>query len=196
MQLGANEGVPCSAEHSPPLQVSAPAAGTPQLEWYATRQLLREIVRMCICSAVEGGPCRQHLAIYCTHAPLWQRPSPPAQAVTLHTSQGDLKLELYCEEAPKTCENFLALCASSYYDATIFHRHIPGFMLQGGDPTGSGQGGRSIYDTPSGKFADEIVSGLSHDRAGIVSMANSGPNTNGAWVEACRFSAFLCDMHS
>jgi hypothetical protein len=101
------------------------------------------------------------------------------QAVTLHTSHGDLKLELYCEEAPRTCENFLALCASDYYNGTVFHRHIPGFMLQGGDPTGTGQGGRSIYDTPSGKFADEIVAGLSHDRAGVVSMANSGPNTNG-----------------
>jgi peptidyl-prolyl cis-trans isomerase-like 3 len=101
------------------------------------------------------------------------------QAVTLHTNHGDLKLELYCEEAPKTSENFLALCASSYYDDTTFHRHIPGFMIQGGDPTGTGQGGRSIYNTPSGKFADEIVQGLSHNKAGVVSMANSGPNTNG-----------------
>ena len=104
------------------------------------------------------------------------------QAVTLHTSHGDLKLELFCEEVPKACHNFLALCASNFYDGTIFHRNIRGFMLQGGDPTGTGRGGRSIFDTPSGKFEDEIAPGLSHDKAGVVSMANSGPNTNGASI--------------
>ena len=58
------------------------------------------------------------------------------QAVTLHTDLGDLKLELFCENCPKTCENFLALCASDYYNSTVFHRNIPKFMIQGGDPTG------------------------------------------------------------
>lgn len=101
-------------------------------------------------------------------------------AVTLHTTLGDLKLELYCDKAPKACENFLALCASNFYDGTIFHRNIKGFMLQGGDPTGTGRGGRSIFNTPNGKFEDELDPSLQHSKRGIVSMANSGPNTNGS----------------
>ncbi len=74
---------------------------------------------------------------------------------------------------PRTAENFLALCASGYYDGTVFHRNIKGFMIQGGDPTGSGKGGKSIYATPNGKFNDEIVDSLRHHKRGIVSMANS-----------------------
>jgi peptidyl-prolyl cis-trans isomerase-like 3 len=109
----------------------------------------------------------------------------PPQSLTLHLSLagaplGDLKLEVYCEEVPRTAANFLALAASGAYDGTRFHRSIRGFMLQGGDPTGTGKGGRSIYDTPSGKFPDEIVPALKHARRGVVSMANSGPNTNGS----------------
>ena len=61
----------------------------------------------------------------------------PMQAVTLHTNLGDVKLEVYCEEVPRTAENFLALCASGYYNGTVFHRNIRGFMIQGGDPTGA-----------------------------------------------------------
>ncbi|EFJ48415.1 hypothetical protein VOLCADRAFT_101939 [Volvox carteri f. nagariensis] len=101
-------------------------------------------------------------------------------SVTLHTNVGDLKLELFCEQAPRACENFLALCASGYYDAVHFHRNIKGFMIQGGDPTGTGKGGRSIYPTPNGKFPDEFHDALKHSKRGIVSMANSGPNTNGS----------------
>ena len=66
-------------------------------------------------------------------------------SVTLHTSFGDLKVEVYCELVPKTAENFLALCASGRYDQTEFHRNMKGFMIQGGDPTGTGRGGKSIY---------------------------------------------------
>lgn len=101
-------------------------------------------------------------------------------AVTLHTNLGDLKLELYCDEAPKSCENFLALAASQAYDDTVFHRLIPTFMIQGGDPTGTWKGGKSIFKTASGKFANEISDSLKHSRRGMVSMANSGPNTNGS----------------
>ncbi|KAG1668534.1 hypothetical protein FOA52_012128 [Chlamydomonas sp. UWO 241] len=101
-------------------------------------------------------------------------------SVTLHTTLGDLKIELFCEQTPRTCENFLALAASKYYDGTLFHRNIKGFMLQGGDPTGTGKGGRSIYATPNGKFPDELVDSLKHARRGVVSMANSGPDTNGS----------------
>mmetsp|Transcript_22668 Transcript_22668/g.67515 ORF Transcript_22668/g.67515 Transcript_22668/m.67515 type:complete len:164 (-) Transcript_22668:331-822(-) len=101
-------------------------------------------------------------------------------SVTLHTTLGDIKIELFCDQTPRTCENFLALAASNYYDGTLFHRNIKGFMVQGGDPTGTGKGGRSIYATPNGKFPDELVETLKHTRRGIVSMANSGPNTNGS----------------
>ncbi|KAI9703832.1 MAG: Peptidyl-prolyl cis-trans isomerase cyp10 [Candelina mexicana] len=98
-------------------------------------------------------------------------------SVTLHTDVGDLKIEVFCESVPKTAENFLALCASSYYDGTTFHRNIRGFMVQGGDPTGKGKGGNSIYGSD---FEDEIRPALRHNARGIVSMANRGPGTNGS----------------
>ena len=98
-------------------------------------------------------------------------------AVTFHTSQGDLKLEVFCDTVHKTSENFLALCANGYYNGTLFHRNIKGFMIQGGDPTGTGKGGSSIWGN---KFEDEFSTSLKHDTRGIISMANSGPNTNGS----------------
>lgn len=99
-------------------------------------------------------------------------------SLTLETSHGDLKVELFCEHCPKTCENFLALCASGYYNNTIFHRNIKGFIVQGGDPTGLGDGGQSIF--PGGIFEDEFVDNIKHDKRGMLSMANNGPNTNGS----------------
>eukprot|EP00919_Chromeraceae_sp_WS-2016_P076013 GHVR01179755.1.p1 GENE.GHVR01179755.1~~GHVR01179755.1.p1 ORF type:complete len:167 (+),score=29.71 GHVR01179755.1:243-743(+) len=99
-------------------------------------------------------------------------------SVTVKTNLGDLKVELFCQQTPKTCRNFLALCASGYYNGTIFHRNIKGFMVQGGDPTNTGKGGESIY---SKYFPDEFVPSLKHDRRGILSMANmSKPDTNGS----------------
>eukprot|EP01083_Nonionella_stella_P008824 25546_1 len=98
-------------------------------------------------------------------------------AVTLHTNKGDLKLEVYCDQTPVSAKNFLALCASGYYNGVKFHRNIPGFMIQGGDPTGTGKKGESAY---GGKLDDEIVDTLKHDRRGVVAFANSGPNTNGS----------------
>ncbi|KAG2603955.1 hypothetical protein PVAP13_4NG022300 [Panicum virgatum] len=98
-------------------------------------------------------------------------------SVTLHTNLGDIKCEVFCDQVPRTAENFLALCASGYYDGTVFHRNIKGFMIQGGDPTGTGKGGTSIWGT---KFADEFRESLKHNARGIMSMANSGPNTNGS----------------
>ncbi|XP_065917044.1 peptidyl-prolyl cis-trans isomerase-like 3 [Dysidea avara] len=98
-------------------------------------------------------------------------------AVTLHTDLGDIKLELFCDLTPKTCENFLALCASGYYNDCSFHRNIKSFMVQTGDPTGTGKGGTSIWNK---KFEDEFHDNLKHNARGIVSMANSGPDTNGS----------------
>ncbi len=96
-------------------------------------------------------------------------------SVTLHTDLGDLKIELFCEKCPKTCENFLALAASDYYNENLFHRNIKGFMVQTGDPSGTGKNGKSIW---GGKFSDEISESLKHNVRGMVSMANSGPNSN------------------
>ncbi|XP_006817606.1 peptidyl-prolyl cis-trans isomerase-like 3 [Saccoglossus kowalevskii] len=96
-------------------------------------------------------------------------------SVTLHTDVGDIKIELFCDLVPRACENFLALAASHYYDNCIFHRNIAGFMVQTGDPMGTGKGGQSIWGK---KFEDEIVDSLKHNVRGVVSMANSGPDTN------------------
>ncbi|KAF9914798.1 heme binding [Lobosporangium transversale] len=90
---------------------------------------------------------------------------------------GEITIELYTEHAPKTCKNFYELARKGYYNDVIFHRIIPDFMIQGGDPTGTGRGGSSIYGD---KFADEFHPALKHTGAGILSMANSGPNTNGS----------------
>ena len=98
-------------------------------------------------------------------------------SLTLHTTMGDIKVELHCAEAPRTCFNFLALAATGYYDGTKFHRNIPGFMVQGGDPTGRGKGGESVW---GGKFEDEFNAKLTHSKRGILSMANRGANTNGS----------------
>ncbi|KAJ2321713.1 Peptidyl-prolyl cis-trans isomerase cyp10, partial [Coemansia sp. RSA 2704] len=86
-------------------------------------------------------------------------------------------IEVLCDEVPRASENFLALCASGYYDGTLIHRNIAGFIVQMGDPTGTGKGGASIWGEP---FDDEIRATLCHDRRGVVSMANSGANTNGS----------------
>ncbi|KLO17428.1 peptidyl-prolyl cis-trans isomerase-like 3 [Schizopora paradoxa] len=95
--------------------------------------------------------------------------------ITLHTTHGDLKLEIFCEATPKAAENFMALAASGYYDGVLFHRNIKTFMVQTGDPTGSGKGGQSIWDRP---FENELKSTLKFNNRGLVAMANSGENTN------------------
>lgn len=97
--------------------------------------------------------------------------------VTLNTNMGDIRVELFWESAPKTCENFAGLAKKGYYDNTIFHRVIDGFMIQGGDPTGTGRGGKSLWNN---KFEDEFDSNLQHDGPGVLSMANAGPDTNGS----------------
>eukprot|EP00929_Paragymnodinium_shiwhaense_P013808 TRINITY_DN121661_c0_g1_i1.p1 TRINITY_DN121661_c0_g1~~TRINITY_DN121661_c0_g1_i1.p1 ORF type:complete len:560 (-),score=181.37 TRINITY_DN121661_c0_g1_i1:246-1925(-) len=97
--------------------------------------------------------------------------------VRVRTNVGLLNLELHCDFVPRTCDNFLRLCEKDYYNNTVFHRLIHNFMLQGGDPTGTGRGGESGF--PGGKaFRDEFDSRLTHQGGGIISMANSGKNTN------------------
>jgi peptidyl-prolyl cis-trans isomerase SDCCAG10 len=98
-------------------------------------------------------------------------PNPTAKVV-LHTTTGDLELELFAKQTPITSRNFLQLCLDGYYDNTVFHRLVKGFILQGGDPTGTGQGGESSYDGEP--FADEFHSRLKFNRRGLLGMANTG----------------------
>ncbi|KAF1933722.1 peptidyl-prolyl isomerase CWC27 [Didymella exigua CBS 183.55] len=98
-------------------------------------------------------------------------PNPTAK-VLLHTTRGDLEIELFAKQTPKTSRNFLQLCLDGYYDDTVFHRLVKGFIIQGGDPTGTGQGGESSYD--SEPFEDEFHSRLKYTRRGLLGMANTG----------------------
>jgi peptidylprolyl isomerase len=95
--------------------------------------------------------------------------------VVLETNRGVIEIKLMPEIAPKACENFLGLVKEGYYDGIIFHRVIKGFMIQGGDPTGTGRGGRSIW---GGAFEDEFSPYVTFEKAGLLAMANAGPNTN------------------
>lgn len=96
---------------------------------------------------------------------------------TVQTNMGTFEIELFARDVPRTAKNFAGLALKGYYDGIVFHRVIKDFMIQGGDPTGTGMGGESIYGA---KFEDEFVPSLMHDSPGIVSMANAGPNTNGS----------------
>ncbi|MFA6739889.1 MAG: peptidylprolyl isomerase [Arcobacteraceae bacterium] len=93
----------------------------------------------------------------------------------VETSKGNIKIELRADMAPKAVENFVTHSKNGYYNGLIFHRVIKDFMIQGGDPTGTGAGGESIW---GGKFADEFAPNAVFDKAGILAMANAGPNTN------------------
>ena len=98
----------------------------------------------------------------------------PNRTVTFKTSQGTFRAELFEDRAPKTAGNFLSLVEKGFYDGVIFHRIIDGFMIQGGDPTGTGTGG------PGYKIDDEFHPELKHQGEGVLSMANAGPNTGGS----------------
>ncbi|KAJ7410826.1 hypothetical protein WISP_106057 [Willisornis vidua] len=103
---------------------------------------------------------------------------PPTNGkVLLRTTAGEIDIELWSKEAPKACRNFIQLCMEEYYNNTIFHRVVPGFIVQGGDPTGTGSGGESVYGAP---FKDEFHSRLRFNRRGLVAMANAGPHDNGS----------------
>jgi peptidyl-prolyl cis-trans isomerase-like protein 2 len=95
--------------------------------------------------------------------------------IQIKTNFGDMNFELYCKECPKTCYNFIQLAKHAYYNDVLFHRSIKGFMLQGGDPTGTGSGGESHWKKP---FKDEFHPTLKHDKRGILAMANRGKDTN------------------
>jgi cyclophilin family peptidyl-prolyl cis-trans isomerase len=92
----------------------------------------------------------------------------------IHTDKGDISVKLFDKKVPRTVNNFVFLARQGFYDDTIFHRVIMNFMVQGGDPTGTGAGG------PGYNFKDEFDKDLKHNKPGILSMANAGPNTNGS----------------
>ncbi|KXN88078.1 Peptidyl-prolyl cis-trans isomerase cyp15 [Leucoagaricus sp. SymC.cos] len=104
-------------------------------------------------------------------------PSPVANSATIHTTVGDIHIRLFPQQAPKAVENFVGHARSGYFEGIVFHRVIPKFMIQTGDPFGDGTGGTSIWGR---EFEDEFSDDLKHDRPYAVSMANAGPNTNGS----------------
>ena len=97
--------------------------------------------------------------------------------VVFETTEGKIVFALKPEIAPKACENFVGLVQKGYYDGVSFHRVIRGFMIQGGDPSGTGRGGQSLFGR---SFEDEFKPNVVFDRAGLLAMANAGPNTNGS----------------
>ncbi|KIK07923.1 hypothetical protein K443DRAFT_85842 [Laccaria amethystina LaAM-08-1] len=104
-------------------------------------------------------------------------PSPVANSATIHTTVGDIHMRLFPQQAPKAVENFVGHARSGFFEGIIFHRVIPKFMIQTGDPLGDGTGGTSIWGR---EFEDEFSDDLKHDRPYTVSMANAGPGTNGS----------------
>ena len=97
--------------------------------------------------------------------------------IVMETTQGTIEIELMPEVAPKACENMTKLAEKGYYDGIVFHRIIKEFMIQGGDPTGTGAGGESIWGKPS---EDECKSSVTFNKPGLLAMANAGPGTNGS----------------
>lgn len=120
--------------------------------------------------------CMSLLAVGCAANKPAAEPTPtkPNPIAVFQTSLGNFSVELLRDKAPNTVANFILLANKKFFDNTVFHRVIPDFMIQGGDPTGTGMGG------PGYEIKDEFNKSLKHDKAGILSMANSGPNTGGS----------------
>ncbi|MBI5208272.1 MAG: peptidylprolyl isomerase [Candidatus Firestonebacteria bacterium] len=112
--------------------------------------------------------------------------------VVLETTQGKIEIKLMPDIAPKACENFTKLIEKGYYNGLIFHRVIKQFMIQGGDPTGTGRGGNSIWNKP---FEDEVTPKVKFNEPGILAMANAGPNTNGSQFFITTVETPWLDMH-
>ena len=114
--------------------------------------------------------------------------------VTIETTQGNIQITLRPDIAPKACENFIGLSKKGYYNDVIFHRVISNFMIQGGDPTGTGRGGESLWNENS---EDECSPQLKFDRPGLLAMANRGPATNGSqFFITCAATPWLNNKHT
>ena len=116
-------------------------------------------------------------SLYSQETQMATNPDTNHPIVTIQTTQGSFDVELWPEVAPKAVENFIQHAKEGYYNGVIFHRVIKGFMIQGGDPQGTGRGGKSIWDTP---FEDEVSDSVKFDKPGLLAMANAGPKTNGS----------------
>jgi len=112
--------------------------------------------------------------------------------VVFETNQGNIEINLWPEVAPKACDNFVQLVEKKYYDGLIFHRVIKNFMIQGGDPTGTGAGGASVWGK---NFPDEYKPNVNFDKAGLLAMANRGPNTNGSQFFITTVATPWLNMH-
>lgn len=115
--------------------------------------------------------------LFCNLSPKEMNVTKQDTIVVLETTQGNIEIKLYPIVAPKACENFITLVEKHYYDGLIFHRVIKNFMIQGGDPTGTGAGGKSAWGT---SFEDEVTSDVTFNKPGLLAMANAGPHTNGS----------------
>ena len=134
--------------------------------------VLFSILNLAAALSLEASPADKDLS---TVAAEWKVKEPIT--VVLETTQGDVVIELMPSVAPLAVANFVTHIEEGYYDGLTFHRVIPGFMIQGGDPQGSGRGGKSIWGRP---FPDEFSTDVRFDEKGLLAMANAGPGTNGS----------------
>ncbi len=157
----------CLPQATPAAEPTPTTIGTPRIEGSPTPLAGQTPTPNVV---VSGG---QSMKQYASPPQMDIDPSASYTAV-IRTNLGQMTLELFAKDAPKTVNNFVFLAEDGFYDGIIFHRVIPGFMIQGGDPTGTGTSG------PGYQFEDEIVPALVFDEPGILAMANSGANTNGS----------------
>ncbi|GAA5913238.1 hypothetical protein JCM6882_000040 [Rhodosporidiobolus microsporus] len=166
-----------SSQPTPSLVSSAGAAPTP----YNTATVSTNRAAASLTSTAAGPYTKMENALWDEEDLMYEqvRERNEKAYVRMRTSSGELNFELFADRAPRTCYNFLRLAAEGKYENIKFHRLIPGFMLQGGDPTGTGRGGESYWGKP---FEDEynVRNAHKHEQRGTLSMANSGPNTNGS----------------
>ncbi len=157
-------------------------------------KIVRTLIPLALISFTALAGCsttEQPLTPLATTAAIPEPQGEKTVKIKIQTNLGDINALLYPEEAPKTVENFVNLAKKNFYDGIIFHRVIPGFMIQTGDPTGTGRGG------PGYQFEDEFSEELRHDKPGVFSMANSGPNTNGSqFFITVAPTSWLDDKHS
>ena len=142
--------------------------------WATLLMLCTSMLLMTGCSGSAGTPASNGKPA--PKAETDKPATPPAKnrVARMETNKGVIRIEMFEDKAPITTKNFIDLASKGFYDGVIFHRVIDGFMIQGGDPTGTGRGG------PGYKIPDEFHPDLKHDGAGILSMANAGPNTGGS----------------
>ena len=142
--------------------------------WATMLMLCTSMLLMTGCSGSAGTPASNGKPAPKSETDKPATPPAKNRIVRMETNKGVIRIEMFEDKAPITTKNFIDLATKGFYDGVIFHRVIDGFMIQGGDPTGTGRGG------PGYKIPDEFHPDLKHDGAGILSMANAGPNTGGS----------------